>query len=135
MPHAVTVTPVAPRLRRADTAQAHAFAASAAFGWLADLAGRISESASPALMFVEGEAVVVDTSDYNMPPNAEAVVIFFDGRIGFQKVEMDYTWGPPRSAMGEWAGNSRPGVKVIGRVLARAKATNRTKRTKRKMAA
>ncbi|WP_448832961.1 hypothetical protein [Camelimonas sp. ID_303_24] len=45
-------------------------------------------------------------------------MIFFDGRIGFQKVGM--------------AGNSRPGARVIGRMLARAQAKQRTKR---KMAA
>ncbi|GHE49883.1 hypothetical protein GCM10019059_06390 [Camelimonas fluminis] len=120
------------RLRRAPATQANAQAAAAAFDWLTTLAGQISESASPALMFVQGEAVVVDTSDYNLPPGTETVVIFIDGTIGFETVEMDYRWGPPRSAMGEWRGNVRSAVKVLGRVLARAKAK---KRTKRKMAA
>jgi len=132
MPHAATLMPSSPaRLRRAPAAQANAQAAAAAFDWLSALAGQISESACPALMFVQGEAVVVDTSDYNLPPGTETVVIFIDGTIGFETVEMDYRWGPPRSAMGEWRGNVRPAVKVLGRVLARAKAK---KRTKRKMA-
>lgn len=117
------------RLRPAPTA-AHSHAASAisAFSWLTDLAGEISGSASPSLMFVQGEAVVVDTADYELPKGTEAVVVNHDGSLGVERVEHDpgshsgerRGWGEYRQHPEISTARMRPGVTILGRVLVRA---------------
>lgn len=117
------------RLRRgAITAPDHGTSAAAAFNWLADLAGDISASAAPSMMFVQGEAVVVDTSDFRLSQGTEAVVLNHDGTLGIDRVEHRHEdpagerrgWGAWRPSMVPGASTERPGVTILGKVIARS---------------
>lgn len=123
------------RLRRRSTvAQDHAAAAVDAVNWLAGLAGEISDSAAPSLMFVQGEPVIVDTADFTLIPGTEAVVIRHDGSLAIDTVEhrppreeapfyetdKRRGLGPSRPSSLPGCRAERPGVTIIGRVIARA---------------
>lgn len=114
--------------RRASMAQDHAVAAASAVNWLADLASEFSASASPSLMFVQGEPVIVDISDFRLRPGSEAVVIRHDGSLAIDTVEhRSDDIGEARRGWGAWQSSPLPGcraqrtgVTILGRVIARA---------------
>lgn len=120
--------------RRASAAHDHAASAVDAVNWLAGLAGEISDSAAPSLMFVQGEPVIVDTSDFRLRPGSEAVVLRHDGSLAIDTVEhlppreeAPFYETEKRRGLGAICqhpeikmARTRPGVTILGRVIARA---------------
>ncbi len=116
-PHPDTVS-VRAHERRTSTRIDDAYRLARSVDRLEQLAERIQPS-TPTLIYVNDEPVVVDVQDFALKPNTEAVVIHDDGSLAIDRVVMVDDHRGARSAMGEWAGNTRPGVIVMGRVLSR----------------
>lgn len=105
--------------RRTSTRIDDAYRLARSVDRLEQLAERIQPAAPATLVYVQGEPVLVDVHDFALKPNTEAVVIHDDGSIAIDRVVMVDDHRGVRSAMGEWAGNTRPGVIVLGRVVSR----------------